>query len=512
MAGHTRRDFLKTTGAGALAVGLGAHAQPPAGASGAPAAQGPGAGTTPPSGAGQGRPPTGNLGTVVWRGDPDYEATRRRMVWNQRLPDRFPEVIVTVASDQDVVEAVKLARARGLRIAVRSGGHNWVGSSLRDGGMTVDLSRLTNVTVDPAARVAAAQPAIRNTELVAALGAQGLAFPSGHCPTVAIGGYLLAGGEGWNQGSWGPACQSVLAIDLVNADGELITADAQHYPDLYWMARGVGAGFPGIITRYHLRVYPAPKVLGLSIYVYPLDQLETIVPWLKFTVGSLAPSVEMMSLMSQPPPSVRGQLADPSARYFNLWPVAFGDSQEENAAALAPFESAPGLDRALVRQFNASVSWSDLFAIEAAAFPEPARYDVEVAWSNADPLAVLSDLRTRLARAPSPDTQILAAITPPPTVDPTAREMAYSLAAPLYVTSYCIWKDAADDAVNMAWQRETARALEQFAVGHYIGETDLTASPTRAAESFAPGVWERLQAVRQQYDPQGVFFGHVGQA
>src|SRR3954467_3610162 len=179
MAGHTRRDFLKTTGAGALAVGLGAHAQPPAASGGArTAAQGPGAETDPASGAGQGRPPTGNLGTVVWRGDPDYEATRRRMVWNARVPDRFPEVIVTVASDQDVVEAVKLACARGLQIAVRSGGHNWVGSSLRDGGLTVDLSRLTNVTVDPAARVAAAQPAIRNTELMAALGAQGLAFPS----------------------------------------------------------------------------------------------------------------------------------------------------------------------------------------------------------------------------------------------------------------------------------------------------------------------------------------------
>ena len=153
MAGHTRRDFLKTTGAGALAVGLGAHAQPPTASGRAPtAAQGPGAGSDPQSGAGQGRPPTGNLGTVVWRGDPDYEATRRRMVWNARVPDRFPAAIVTVSSDQDVVEAVKLARARGLQISVRSGGHNWVGSSLRDGGLTVDLSRLTNVTVDPAAR------------------------------------------------------------------------------------------------------------------------------------------------------------------------------------------------------------------------------------------------------------------------------------------------------------------------------------------------------------------------
>ena len=196
----TTRDFLKTSGAGALAVGLGAYSQPSAAERGAPAgARGAKAGGESMVGSSQGLPPAGGS-TVVWRGDPDYEATRRRMVWNPRLPDRFPEVIVTVASDQDVVEAVRLARTRGLPISVRSGGHNWVGSSLRDGGMLVDLSRLNAVTVDPAARTAAAQPAIKNTELVAALAPHGLAFPAGHCPTVAIGGYLLAGGQGWNQG------------------------------------------------------------------------------------------------------------------------------------------------------------------------------------------------------------------------------------------------------------------------------------------------------------------------
>ena len=304
----------------------------------------------------------------------------------------------------------------------------------------------------------------------------------------------------------------MLAIDLVNADGALITADAQRNPDLYWMARGVGAGFPGIITRYHLRVYPAPKVMALSVYVYPLDQLEAVVPWLETTVLSLSSSVEALLLMSQPPPNVAAQLRDPSQRYLILWPVAYGDSLEETRAALAPLETSPALDRALVRQFNTPVSWDDLFAIEAAAFPVNHRYDAEVTWSAADPLPVLSGLRARLAQAPSPTTQILVAITPPPTLDSTAREMAYSLAAPLYIACYSIWANAADDEANVRWQQATAQSLEPLAVGHYIGETNLLASPTRAADSFAPGVWERLQAVRQQYDPQGVFYGHVGQA
>jgi FAD/FMN-containing dehydrogenase len=171
--------------------------------------------------------------TTVWRADADYEATRRRMVWNERIPERFPDVIVSVSSDADVIEAVKLARSRGLRISVRAGGHSWIATPLRDGGMLIDLSRLNRVTVDAAGRTATAEPAIKNTELVAALAQHELAFPAGHCPTVAIGGYLLAGGQGWNQGGWGIACSNVLAIDLANANGEVVTATLSTTPICY---------------------------------------------------------------------------------------------------------------------------------------------------------------------------------------------------------------------------------------------------------------------------------------
>jgi FAD/FMN-containing dehydrogenase len=448
---------------------------------------------------------------TVWRTDADYEATRRRMVWNERIPERFPDVIVSVTSDADVIEAVKLARSRRLRVAVRAGGHSWIGTSLRDGGMLIDLSRLNGVTVDVAARTAAAQPAIKNTELVAALAQHDLAFPAGHCPTVAIGGYLLAGGQGWNQGGWGIACSNILAIDLVNADGELITADAQHNPDLLWAARGGGPGFPGVILRYHLRLYPAPKVIMQSIYVYPLELIEAIVPWLAEIVPSLPSSVEQLLLLALPPPSVARQLDSRAQRSLTLWPVAYGDSEAEMAAALAALDTCPMLDQALVRQVNIPVSFDDLFAIEAAVFPDGHRYDVGIIWSDADPTPVLSGLRDRLAHAPSLKTEILVAVTPPPTIDPSAREMAYSMAAPLYIGCYSVWDNAADDEANERWHHETLKSLEPITRGHYMGETDLLASPTRAAESLAPGVWERLQSIRQRYDPQGVFYGHIGQ-
>src|SRR5580704_10576720 len=162
--------------------------------------------------------------------------------------------------------------------------------------------------------------------------------------------------------------------------------------------RGGGPGFPGVILRNHLRPYPAPKVIMQSIYVYPLELIEAIVPWLAEIVPSLPSSVEQLLLLALPVPSVARQLNGRSQRYLTLWPLAYGDSAAEMA---------PVLDQALVRQVDTPVSFDDLFAIEAAVFPEGHRYDVGIIWSDADPTPVLSGLRDRLAQAPSLKTEIL---------------------------------------------------------------------------------------------------------
>jgi len=170
--------------------------------------------------------PGENEGAVLWRGDDGYEAARRAAVWNGRKPNRFPEVIVRPRTDDEVIAAVRLARTRGLKIGVRSGGHSWAASFLRDGGMLIDLSRMTAFSVDAAARTAAIQPGLKGTDLNRALRKHGLFFPSGHCTSVGLGGFLLQGGFGWNSRQWGPACVSVRAIDVVTADGERVHADA----------------------------------------------------------------------------------------------------------------------------------------------------------------------------------------------------------------------------------------------------------------------------------------------
>ncbi|MYU17174.1 FAD-binding protein, partial [Streptomyces sp. SID8361] len=109
-------------------------------------------------------------------------------MWNDRKPDRFPDVIVVAETEQDVIDAVVSARERGLRVKVRSGGHSWTASGIRDGGMLIDMSRLREITYDPRSRTATAQPGAYGGDLLKALEPHGRFFPSGHCPTVGLGG------------------------------------------------------------------------------------------------------------------------------------------------------------------------------------------------------------------------------------------------------------------------------------------------------------------------------------
>jgi FAD/FMN-containing dehydrogenase len=141
-------------------------------------------------------------GSVFQRGQPGYEEARCAAVWNARKPEREPELIVVAQSTADVVSAVRFARAQGLKLAVRSGGHSWFGASIRDSGLLLDLSQLDAIEIDADARSAAVQPAARSRQLATALAPHRLAFPVGHCASVALGGYLLAGGLGCNFGSW----------------------------------------------------------------------------------------------------------------------------------------------------------------------------------------------------------------------------------------------------------------------------------------------------------------------
>jgi len=167
---------------------------------------------------------------TFFRGTDGYETARRATVWNGLLPDRFPDVIVQAHDTDDVVAAIRYARANGHHVGVRSGGHSWVASHLRDGGLLLDVSRLDHCTVEPDRMTADVGPGKVASVFAAELDGQGLFFPSGHCEGICLGGYLLQGGYGWNSKIVGPACESVLGLEVVTADGETVYCDPENHP------------------------------------------------------------------------------------------------------------------------------------------------------------------------------------------------------------------------------------------------------------------------------------------
>src|ERR1700685_4646721 len=160
-------------------------------------------------------------GPVFRRGEPGYEQAREDAVWNARKPARYPDLIVVAVTQDDAAAAVRHARAEGLQVALRSGGHSWCGGHLHDGGLLLDLSRLREITVDPAAHRVTVQAGVVGAGGHEARGPHGLFFPVGHGPDVGLAGFLLGGGYGWNSRALGPACLSVVAVDAVTADGDL---------------------------------------------------------------------------------------------------------------------------------------------------------------------------------------------------------------------------------------------------------------------------------------------------
>ena len=142
-----------------------------------------------------------------------------------------------------------------MKIGIRGGGHNWCAAALQEGGILLDLSRLNQVEIDPEARAATAEPVVTSRFLAKELAKHGLAFPVGHCPCVPLSGFILSGGLGWNAGEWGISCFSLLSVDVVTADGSLVTASETENTELLWAARGAGPGFFGVATKYRVRLY-----------------------------------------------------------------------------------------------------------------------------------------------------------------------------------------------------------------------------------------------------------------
>jgi FAD/FMN-containing dehydrogenase len=210
-------------------------------------------------------------GEIIQSGDAGYDDARK--VYNGMI-DKRPSLIARCVDEADVIAAVEHGRESNLLTAVRGGGHNGGGLGTCDGGLVIDLSRMKGIRVDPAASTVRVQGGCTGGDMDHATHAFGMATPGGTVSTTGVAGLTLGGGIGHLTRPYGLAIDNLLAVDLVLADGRLVTASATENPDLFWAVRGGGGNF-GVVTSFLFRLHPVATVSAGPTF-WPIDQTPSV--------------------------------------------------------------------------------------------------------------------------------------------------------------------------------------------------------------------------------------------
>ncbi len=340
-----------------------------------------------------------------------------------------------------------------------------------------------------------ARPSWAATNSTRYLEQRGRFFNGGHCPSVGIGGFLLQGGQGWLARGWGWAAESIVALDVVTADGDLVRADATTNADLYWAARGSGPGFPGVVTRFHLATRPRFGFVGHTVQVYPLGLFRDVMTWMYRIHADISPDVEIVCVSMTDEQS--------GERVFLVSGVALTETAEQAAAALAPFETSPVLDRALFAQAAAESSLAEQKQSQVRQNPPHARYRVDNAWVDGDPAVIIESIEPLFRDLPTP-----GAFTIWFSMAPLRElaDMAFSMQSEAYVATYLVDDDESRDAANREWLNGAMRRARPVTVGQYLGDSDMT---NRQLRFLGDDQFARLQSIIAARDPDGLFVGYL---
>ena len=432
-------------------------------------------------------------GELIQPGDDGYEEHRR--VWNGMI-DKRPGLIVRCASLDDVVNTVNFAREEGLQLAVRGGGHSFAGFSTCDGGVVLDLSLMNTVEVDPGSRLARAGGGVTWGVFDAATHAYGLATTGGLISTTGIAGLTLGGGIGWLQRKYGLACDNLLAVELVTASGDVVRASAGENPELFWALRGGGGNF-GVVTTFEFRLHPVISVLG-GLMLFPHERAaEVMRSYREFVRGCPDELTTWLSVITAPaadfvPASLQGEAS--------LAVLACSCGAEADAEpAIQPLRDlGPAVDLIEPMPYPALQSMLD------EDLPPGVRCYLKSGYLSELTETVLSIIVEHTRAMPSGastfDCHHMGGAVARIPGDGTAfgdRRSAYCY------NVVGVWKDAADDAVNRDWVKAFAAALEPFGSGGtYV---NFTADPDRVRAAYNDAKYERLRAVKREYDPTNLF-------
>jgi FAD/FMN-containing dehydrogenase len=435
-------------------------------------------------------------GRLVMAGDPDFDDAVLGRVFNGRRPSRRPDAVLFAETDDDIVEGVRFAKEQGWTVAVRSGGHSWAVWSVREGGLLIDLGAHFHLSYDEATGIASASPSVKGGEILSPyLEQRGRFFNGGHCPTVGIGGFLLQGGQGWNQRGWGWGAESVVAIDVVTADGELVRADSEHAADLYWAARGAGPSFPGIVTRFHLQTRPIFGGLAHTVQAFaPVDFTE-VMTWMYEATQRIPTNVEIVVVGLH----LRDEHGEPATPAFLVTGLAFGDDLAHAQESLAIFRENPALPRALFVKDAEPSSLDEQRVEQNLQNPEHAQYLTDNIWVDGETGQIVDAIRPLFTELPTKKAFSIWMSNLPMRALP---DMAFSLQTGGYVATYCVYDDPVEEPAHRSWMNAVFAAAQPVTAGQYLGDSDFTNRQLRfmSDENFA-----RLGEIIAARDPDGRF-------
>lgn len=274
------------------------------------------------------------LGRIIAPGEAGYDEARAGYYGGF---DRHPAVIIQAADATDVSYTVTLARETGVPLAIRSGGHSLAGHSVAEGGIVLDLSAMRTVDVDPVHRTAWAETGVTAVVYTTAVGVDGLATGFGDSGEVGVGGITLGGGMGFLSRKFGLTIDSLVAAELVTADGQLMRVDAQTHPDLFWGIRG-GGGNLAVATRFQFRLHEVGEVLG-GMLILPATP-EVIQRFVGVAEAAPDELTVIANIMKAPPaPFVPKEEV---GRLVLMALLVYAGTPDEGARAIAPAGSGAG--------------------------------------------------------------------------------------------------------------------------------------------------------------------------
>ncbi|MFI8194600.1 FAD-binding oxidoreductase [Streptomyces sp. NPDC085946] len=449
-------------------------------------------------------------GSLVRPGDAQWKAARQ--LYNTRFDTLTPAAVAYVAHPDDIRTSLAYARARGLRVAIRNGGHSYAGWSSGNGRLVVDVSRLSRVRAGGGQAVVGAGAKL--IDVYRALAAKGVTIPAGSCPTVGVSGLTLGGGHGVVSRAYGLTCDSLTRATLITADGRQLTADARENKDLFWALRGAGNGNFGVVTELHFTTHPAPQ--GVSAYLtWPWSRAAAVVKawqeWGPSQPDEIWSSLHLASAGATPTVSVAAfslgtlrelqnavdRLADrvgAPARSVSLKRRSYEESMEVYAGCSSfPTDAQCHLPGPTPGRSPQGALGRETYAARSDFFDRPL--------SPAGIRALLSGIGSVRGGAGSIALTALGGAVN--RVSPTATAFVHRRSRMLaqYIAS---WRAGTAGTTAQSWLTSAHRAMRPYASGAaYQNYTDPTLANWRTA--YYGDAAARLARLKKQYDPDRFF-------